>query len=106
MCHEQFRQIQRERIDELNSEWIVWQHRKSAAKLIHLKNDDPENLFCLSLATHPASSNGVAHILEHMVLCGSQKYPLKDPFFLMIRRSLNTFMNAFTGSDFTCYPAA
>src|SRR6185437_10942231 len=51
-------------------------------------------------------SNGAAHILEHTVLCGSKKYPVKDPFFAMSRRSLNTFMNALTGSDFTCYPAA
>src|SRR4029078_9959759 len=66
----------------------------------------PENLFCLSFQTLPHKSDGVAHILEHTVLCGSKKFPVKDPFFCMTRRSLNTFMNALTGSDFTCYPAA
>ncbi|HEY4254736.1 MAG TPA: insulinase family protein, partial [Chlamydiales bacterium] len=66
----------------------------------------PENVFCLSFQTLPSSSNGVAHILEHTVLCGSKKFPVKDPFFSMTRRSLNTFMNAFTGQDFTCYPAS
>ena len=73
---------------------------------MYLENDDPENLFCMSFKTRPSSSNGVAHILEHTVLCGSEKFPVKDPFFAMTRRSLNTFMNAMTGSDFTCYPAS
>jgi Zn-dependent M16 (insulinase) family peptidase len=73
---------------------------------MHIATEDPENLFCLSFQTIPDTSNGVAHILEHTVLCGSQKFPVKDPFFAMNRRSLNTFMNALTGADFTCYPAA
>ncbi len=81
-------------------------HEESGATFLHLGNEDPENLFCLSFRTLPDSSNGVAHILEHTVLCGSKKYPVKDPFFSMNRRSLNTFMNALTGADFTCYPAA
>jgi len=81
-------------------------HEPSGARVMHLSNQDPENLFCLSFQTLPTTSNGVAHILEHTVLCGSRKFPVKDPFFAMSRRSLNTFMNALTGSDFTCYPAA
>ncbi|HEY4831486.1 MAG TPA: insulinase family protein, partial [Waddliaceae bacterium] len=81
-------------------------HHPTGAKVMHIANDDPENVFCLSFQTIPENSKGVAHILEHTVLCGSQKFPVKDPFFAMIRRSLNTFMNAFTGADFTCYPAA
>lgn len=81
-------------------------HEATGALVLHLANDDPENLFCLSFRTTPTTSNGVAHILEHTVLCGSKKYPIKDPFFAMTRRSLNTFMNAMTGADFTCYPAA
>jgi Zn-dependent M16 (insulinase) family peptidase len=81
-------------------------HVPTGAQVMHISNEDPENLFCLSFQTIPDSSNGVAHILEHTVLCGSKKYPVKDPFFAMTRRSLNTFMNALTGSDFTCYPAA
>lgn len=82
------------------------EHEETKAQVVHIANDDPENVFCLSFRTLPQTSNGVAHILEHTVLCGSKKYPVKDPFFSMNRRSLNTFMNALTGSDFTCYPAA
>lgn len=81
-------------------------HLPTGAQIMHIGNDDPENLFCLSFQTLPYSSNGVAHILEHTVLCGSEKFPVKDPFFAMTRRSLNTYMNALTGQDFTCYPAA
>ncbi len=81
-------------------------HEPSGALVMHIEADDPENLFCLSFKTLPSNSNGVAHILEHTVLCGSRQYPVKDPFFAMSRRSLNTFMNALTGADFTCYPAA
>ncbi len=93
-------------IPELNCILRELQHMPSGAQVMHIANDDPENLFCLSFKTYPSSSNGVAHILEHTVLCGSRKFPVKDPFFSMSRRSLNTFMNALTGSDFTCYPAA
>ena len=81
-------------------------HLPSGAQIMHLGNDDPENLFCLAFRTLPQSSNGAAHILEHTVLCGSQRFPVKDPFFAMARRSLHTYMNALTGSDFTCYPAS
>ena len=65
-----------------------------------------ENVFMVALKTVPEDSTGVAHILEHTVLCGSEKYPVRDPFFMMLRRSLNTFMNAFTSSDWTAYPFA
>lgn len=81
-------------------------HTPSGAQILQIENDDPENVFSLSFRTIPTTSNGVAHILEHTVLCGSDKFPVKDPFFAMNRRSLNTFMNAMTGADFTCYPAA
>jgi presequence protease len=93
-------------IDELKIVMNVIEHTKSKSTILHLEADDPENLFCLSFQTLPSSSNGAAHILEHTVLCGSAKYPVKDPFFAMQKRSLNTFMNALTGSDFTCYPAS
>lgn len=93
-------------IQELHCFLIELIHEPTGAHVMHIANDDPENLFCLSFQTHPGSSNGVAHILEHTVLCGSDKFPVKDPFFAMNRRSLNTFMNALTGTDFTCYPAS
>lgn len=94
------------KIEELQSVLYELEHNSSGAQIIHLANNDDENLFSLAFQTLPKNSNGVSHILEHTVLCGSKKYPVKDPFFGMTRRSLNTFMNALTGSDFTCYPAA
>jgi presequence protease len=93
-------------IKELQCELTELVHKPTGARIVHLANNDDENVFCLSFRTTPDSSNGVPHILEHTVLCGSEKFPVKDPFFSMLRRSLNTFMNAFTGADFTCYPAA
>lgn len=78
----------------------------SGAKHYHMRADNVENVFMLALRTVPEDSTGVAHILEHTALCGSEKFPVRDPFFLMIRRSLNTFMNAFTTSDYTAYPFA
>ena len=93
-------------IKELKSVLRELVHHPTGAQVMHIENEDPENLFCLSFKTLPANSKGVAHILEHTTLCGSRLFPIKDPFFAMNRRSLNTFMNAMTGSDFTCYPAS
>ena len=93
-------------VEEISCQLVELLHEESGCHIMHIQNDDPENLFCISFRTLPQSSNGVAHILEHTVLCGSKKYPVKDPFFSMNRRSVNTFMNALTGQDFTCYPAA
>ncbi len=83
-----------------------YRHRATGAQHIHLAADNDENVFLVALRTVPHDSTGVAHILEHTALCGSEKYPVRDPFFMMIRRSLNTFMNAFTSSDWTAYPFA
>ena len=77
---------------------------KFSTKHIHLACDSNEKCFVVAFKTLPSDSTGVAHILEHTVLCGSKKYPVRDPFFMMTRRSLSTFMNAFTASDFTAYP--
>lgn len=101
-----FRVTSRTDLPEIQATLVELVHEKTGAKLLHLATEDDENLFCISLCTRPSSSNGVAHILEHTVLCGSSRFPVKDPFFSMGRRSLNTFMNAFTGSDFTSYPAS
>ena len=101
-----FTTVRAEEIPELEARYVELMHEKTGATILHIQNKDPENLFCLSFRTLPPSSNGIAHILEHTVLCGSKRYPVRDPFFSMTRRSLNTFMNALTGSDFTCYPAA
>jgi hypothetical protein len=83
-----------------------YRHRVTGAQHLHLAADNPENVFMVALRTVPQDSTGVAHILEHTALCGSEKYPVRDPFFMMTRRSLNTFMNAFTSSDWTAYPFA
>ncbi|MBT5331075.1 MAG: peptidase M16 [Porticoccaceae bacterium] len=83
-----------------------YRHAESGAEHIHIKSDYSENVFMVALRTVPMDSSGVAHVLEHTALCGSKKYPVRDPFFMMIRRSLNTFMNAFTSSDWTAYPFA
>lgn len=93
-------------IEEISCTLLELEHIPSRATILQIARDDPENLFCLSFKTLPSSNNGVAHILEHIVLCGSKHFPVKDPFFSMHRRSLATFMNALTGSDFTCYPAS
>ncbi|MCI0381959.1 MAG: insulinase family protein [Chlamydiae bacterium] len=93
-------------IKELKATLYELLHLPTHAEIMHLENEDGENLYCLSFKTLPSSSSGAPHVLEHIVLCGSRKFPVKDPFFSMSRRSLNTYMNALTGSDFTCYPAA
>ena len=93
-------------IAELNATFYEIVHQPTGSCIFHIANDDPENVFCLAFKTPPEDSTGVAHIVEHTVLCGSKKFPVKDPFFAMTRRSLNTFMNALTGADYTCYPAA
>lgn len=91
-------------LEELNATLYQLRHEVTCARLAHLATDDDNNLFGVAFHTTPADSTGVAHILEHTVLCGSQHYPVRDPFFSMIKRSLNTFMNALTSSDWTLYP--
>jgi len=93
-------------LPELNVVMVRARHERTGARLLHLGCDDPNNVFAVTFRTPPADSTGVAHILEHTVLCGSQRYPVRDPFFAMLKRSLNTFMNAMTASDWTCYPVA
>uniref|UniRef100_A0A8C6NU46 Pitrilysin metalloproteinase 1 n=1 Tax=Nothobranchius furzeri TaxID=105023 RepID=A0A8C6NU46_NOTFU len=79
-------------------------HEHTGAQYLHAARDDSNNLFSVQFRTTPLDSTGVPHILEHTVLCGSRKYPCRDPFFKMLNRSLSTFMNAFTASDYTMYP--
>ncbi|MGH1470188.1 MAG: insulinase family protein [Cellvibrionaceae bacterium] len=93
-------------IESLNITFEEYEHQATGASHIHLASDNDENVFLVALRTVPHDSTGVAHILEHTALCGSEKYPVRDPFFMMIRRSINTFMNAFTSSDWTAYPFA
>ena len=93
-------------IDILNINIKYYIHHKTGARHYHLACDDDNQVFMVALRTLPEDSTGVAHILEHVVLCGSEKYPVRDPFFLMLRRSLSNFMNALTSSDWTAYPFA
>jgi len=93
-------------IESLNMHVQGYRHIKTGASHFHMDCDFAENVFLVAFRTVPMDSTGVAHILEHTALCGSEHYPVRDPFFMMLRRSLNTFMNAFTSSDWTAYPFA
>ncbi len=106
MVHADFNLVRTQEIESLGVEVQEFEHTKTGAKHYHLAAENDENVFLVALRTMPMDSKGVAHILEHTALCGSKKYPVRDPFFMMIRRSLNTFMNAFTSSDWTAYPFA
>ncbi|KAK1345642.1 hypothetical protein QTO34_008105 [Cnephaeus nilssonii] len=91
-------------VPELFLTAVKLSHDGTGARYLHLAREDTNNLFSVQFRTTPMDSTGVPHILEHTVLCGSQKYPCRDPFFKMLNRSLSTFMNAFTASDYTLYP--
>ena len=79
---------------------------KSGARIFHVENSDRDKAFSIAFPTPPTDNTGVAHILEHIVLSGSQRFAVHDPFFSMLQRGVHTFMNAFTSDDFTCYVAA
>ncbi|HVK99559.1 MAG TPA: insulinase family protein [Dongiaceae bacterium] len=106
ISHPSFEWLRTEAIESLHVLVSEYRHKVTGALHYHLSADNDENVFLVALRTVPVDSTGVAHILEHTVLCGSEKYPVRDPFFMMIRRSLNTFMNAMTSSDWTAYPFA
>jgi presequence protease len=99
-----FKILQVKHLPKISNVFYQLEHEKTKARYVHLSNDDTNNCFSVAFLTTPKDSTGVAHILEHTALCGSKRYPVRDPFFSMIRRSLNTFMNAFTSSDWTMYP--
>lgn len=106
LTHPSFKHLTSRPIDLLNLTIHEFKHIKTGAMHYHFSRDSDENVFLVGFRTAPQDSTGVAHILEHTSLCGSDKYPVRDPFFMMLRRSLNTFMNAFTSSDWTAYPFA
>ncbi|MCJ1357181.1 MAG: Mitochondrial presequence protease [Icmadophila ericetorum] len=93
-------------VPELQLTALHLEHRKTGAEYIHIARDDKNNVFSIGFKTNPPDATGVPHILEHTTLCGSEKYPVRDPFFKMLPRSLSNFMNAFTSSDHTTYPFA
>uniref|UniRef100_A0AAV1TQH3 Peptidase M16C associated domain-containing protein n=1 Tax=Peronospora matthiolae TaxID=2874970 RepID=A0AAV1TQH3_9STRA len=91
-------------VPEYGIDALELRHEPTKAKYLHIDAKDPNNVFAVMFRTPPSDSTGVAHILEHTVLCGSKRFPVRDPFFNMIKRSLNTYMNALTGADHTMYP--
>ena len=98
-AHPAFRAVRQQSIESLNIRVEQYEHKTTGAAHYHLASENTENVFLVALRTVPHDSTGVAHILEHTALCGSERFPVRDPFFMMLRRSLNTFMNAFTSSD-------
>ena len=101
-----FERISEKHISELETKAELYRHVKTGAELLSLVNNDENKVFGIIFRTPPTDSTGVAHILEHSVLCGSRKYPLKEPFVELMKGSLQTFLNAFTYPDKTCYPVA
>jgi presequence protease len=101
-----FELLREQFIPEINSTARVCRHAKTGAQLLSIINSDENKVFGATFRTPPSDSTGVAHILEHSVLCGSRKYPVKDPFVQLMKGSLNTFLNAMTFPDKTCYPTA
>ena len=93
-------------VEDLSSHAYLLKHKKSGARVFVLSNQDDNKVFYIGFRTPPYDDTGIAHIMEHSVLCGSEKYPLKDPFVELIKGSLNTFLNAFTFPDKTVYPVA
>lgn len=93
-------------VPELELQALHYTHNKTGCEYLHLGKDDPNNVFSIGFKTNPPDRTGVPHILEHVTLCGSEKYPVRDPFFKMMPRSLNNFMNAMTYADHTVYPFA
>lgn len=104
--HAGFDLLREQALPELNSSARLYRHAKTGAELLSLVNDDENKVFGITFRTPPHDSTGVAHILEHSVLCGSRKYPVKEPFVELMKSSLNTFLNAMTFPDKTCYPVA
>lgn len=98
--------IRKQFIKDINAEVEIYEHIKTGAKVACIKNDDQNKVFTIGFRTPVDNSTGVPHIIEHSVLCGSKKYPVKDPFAEMTKRSLSTFLNAMTYPDKTIYPCA
>lgn len=98
--------LEQKEIEEVKGIGALWEHEKSGARLFHISSEDDNKVFSVSFRTPPADDTGLPHILEHSVLCGSRKFPLKEPFVELVKGSLNTFLNAMTFPDKTMYPVA
>ena len=101
-----FKLIKKEEIAELKSLGLFFEHEGTGAEVMVLENDDDNKVFSATFRTPPTNDAGVAHILEHSVLCGSKNFPVKEPFVELMKGSLQTFLNAMTFPDKTMYPVA
>lgn len=99
-----FHVLETREIPSLQGHAVLLRHRRLRTRLLHLRTADEENLLAVAFPTPPPDDSGLPHILEHSVLAGSRRFPLKDPFFEMVKTSLATFLNALTSTDFTVYP--
>ncbi|KAF9978441.1 Mitochondrial presequence protease [Actinomortierella ambigua] len=99
-----FKVVETRRIKELELDAIHLKHEKTGAEHLHIAREDVNNVFGVGFGTPPENCTGTPHILEHISLCGSRSYPVRDPFFKMLNRSMATYMNAFTARDYTLYP--
>jgi len=97
---------EKKHVPELHLTALQLEHDKTGAQYLHVAREDKNNVFAINFKTNPVDRTGLPHILEHVTLCGSEKFPVRDPFFKMMPRSLANFMNAFTSSDYTSYPFA
>jgi presequence protease len=104
--HPSYDVLQKDIVEEYGAYCTLYRHKKSGAELLSVSVDDDNKVFGITLRTPPEDSTGVPHILEHSVLCGSRKYKTKDPFVHLLKGSLQTFLNAFTYPDRTCYVVA
>lgn len=106
MSQNDFELLRTQELPEINTLARLFRHRKTGAEILSLENDDENKVFAITFRTPPPNSTGLPHIMEHAVLCGSKKYPVKEPFVELMKGSLNTFVNAFTFEDKTMYPVA
>jgi Zn-dependent M16 (insulinase) family peptidase len=102
--YEGFKLVEIEELKEVESDVYIFEHEKTRAKLMFMKNDSVDKTFSISFKTPPYDNTGLPHILEHSVLCGSKNFPIKDPFAQVVKSTINTFVNAFTFPDKTMYP--
>lgn len=101
-----YRIVEEKDLPEVHGKGYVLEHIKTKARVLIIENDDVNKVFNIGFRTPPYDDSGIPHIIEHSVLCGSKKYPIKDPFVELAKGSLNTFLNAMTYSDKTVYPIA
>ena len=107
MIHSKYERLRSTRIEEYGLEAVVYRHKKSGASVLSVIAPQDENkVFGITFRTPPEDSTGIPHILEHSVLCGSRKYPVKEPFVHLLRSSMQTYLNAYTYPERTIYPVA